>query len=145
MARDVDKYISNPAFDPRRLLPKTEAKLTLRERVEPEHADVRTLIAGMVNLPKSLREFATYLDLCLRQGTAKLSVGIKTGDTLSRAVILLLDYVEEATHSPRYQTVADLVNELLQMPDDELTTCDGIRRLRERNARLRKSPKPFQI
>jgi hypothetical protein len=145
MAREVGEYISNPAFDPRRLLPKPAAKLTLRERMEPQHGDVRTLVCGMLNLPKALSEFAYHLDLCLRLGTAKLSVGIKTGDTLSRALILLLDYVEKTTHSPRYQTLADLVNEILQLPDDERVGPDELGKLRTRNPRLRKSPKFFQV
>jgi hypothetical protein len=143
MAREVDEYVSNPTFDPSNLLPKPEAKLTLRERMEPQHRDIRTLVCGMLNLPRTLREFASHLDVCLRQGTVKLSV--LTGDTLRLAVILLLDYVEEATYSPRYQTVADLVNELLAKRDDELVTGEDLRRLRERNPRLRESPKLFQV
>ena len=99
----------------------------------------------MVNLPRNLREFAAYIDVCLLQETVKLSVS--TGDTLRRAEILLLDYVEESTHRPRYQTVADLVNKIIRearlVDEDNQVTPDDLSKLRPRNTRLRESPKLF--
>lgn len=146
-AARVDEYISNPAFDPGRLLPKRQAKLTLGQRIELEkqQAGVRALVTRLTSLPIAMREFAAYVDLCLHHGTPKLSVGTKDGETLDRAKVLLCDYVRERTGRPRFQRAADLLNKLLEEFGARPITAEDLRKLCNRNPRLRKSPKLFQV
>ena len=152
MADDVATLVSRPEVDPRILLSNghltqpLSKRLRLKDAVSEsqQHATVRDLVDGWLNVPATLCGLAAYLEIALPR---RHRTQPTRSDTLRRrAIVALSDYVRNATGHPHYREVADLVNECkvdAGAPSSDPVSAEDIQKLSERNPSLRYSAPLF--
>ena len=146
--KSIAKYLSEPEFDPRRLLPRPEKRATLTERIEQiseNQVAIPALVSEWLKLPRILMGFAKYFEMCLASRKSGQTQPNRSDWLLRREALMLADYVRQATGEPHYPEVADLVNRQFHGAcSHRVVTAEDLRKLSDRNPNLRLPPaKPF--